>query len=129
VWHMTGARHTHRQALCKLLKHNFSPCEECNKHVILMVRTSHHMSSAKYMRYVCNATLRQGDKERVILRQRVRGSVRAVRGVRNIPVFLTETTAAADAKGTCMPICVLMQPNYDIIHLQSKVGIRTFKLY
>jgi len=35
--------------------------------------------------------------KRVILRQRVRGSVRAVRAVRNTRVFLTETRVVADA--------------------------------
>ena len=39
---------------------------------------------------------RLGDRERVILRQRVRGSVRAVRAVRNTRVFLTETRVVAD---------------------------------
>jgi len=45
-----------------------------------------------------NATRRLGDGQRVILRQRVRGSVRAVRAVRNTRVFLTETRVVADAE-------------------------------
>jgi hypothetical protein len=44
-----------------------------------------------------NATCRLGDGKRVILRQRVRGSVRAVRAVRNTRVFQTETGVVADA--------------------------------
>jgi hypothetical protein len=44
----------------------------------------------------CNATRRLGDGQRVILRQRVRGSVRAVRAVWNTHVFQTETRVVAD---------------------------------
>ena len=44
----------------------------------------------------CNATRRLGDGKRLILRQRVRGSVRAVRAVRNTRVFQTETGVDAD---------------------------------
>jgi len=47
-------------------------------------------------REVCNATRRLGDGSRLILRQRVRGSVRAVRAVRNTRVFQTETGVVAD---------------------------------
>jgi len=45
---------------------------------------------------LCNATRRLDDGQCVILRQRVRGSVRAVRAVRNTRVFLTETRVVAD---------------------------------
>jgi hypothetical protein len=45
---------------------------------------------------LCNATRRLGDGKRVILRQRVRGSVRAVRAVQNTRVFQTETRFVAD---------------------------------
>jgi hypothetical protein len=45
---------------------------------------------------LCNATRRLGDRQRVILRQRVRGSVSAVRAVRNTQVFQTETRVVAD---------------------------------
>jgi len=45
---------------------------------------------------LCNATRRLADGQRVILRQRVRGSVRAVRAVRNTWVFQTETRVVAD---------------------------------
>jgi len=45
---------------------------------------------------LCNATRRLGDALRVILRERARGSVRAVRAVRNTRVFLTETRVVAD---------------------------------
>jgi len=38
----------------------------------------------------------QCDVQRVILRQRVPGSVRAVRAVQNTRVFLTETRVVAD---------------------------------
>jgi len=47
-------------------------------------------------REVCNATRRLGDGSCLILRQRVRGSVRAVRAVRNTRVFQTETGVVAD---------------------------------
>ena len=43
-----------------------------------------------------NATRRLGDRQRVILRQRVRGSVRAIRAVWNTRVFQTETRVVAD---------------------------------
>jgi hypothetical protein len=45
---------------------------------------------------LCNATRRLGDGKRVFLRRRVRGSVRAVRAVRNTQVFQTETRVVAD---------------------------------
>jgi len=48
---------------------------------------------------LCNVTSRLGDGQRVILCQRVRGSVRAVRAVRNTGVFLTETRVVADVPG------------------------------
>jgi hypothetical protein len=47
---------------------------------------------------LCNATRRLGDGKRVLLRQRVRGSVRAVRAVRNTRVFQTETRVVADGR-------------------------------
>jgi len=51
----------------------------------------------KVMEYKCNATCSLGDGQRVILCQRVRRSTRAVRAVRNTPVFLTEIRVVADA--------------------------------
>jgi hypothetical protein len=45
---------------------------------------------------LCKATRRLGNGQRVILRQRVQGSVRAVRAVRNTRVFQTETRVVAD---------------------------------
>jgi hypothetical protein len=88
-----------------------------------MVRISHHIPDQKYKkpdagaasiiynatrrknmrhgiiaaaREVCNATHCFGDGSRLILCQRVRGSTRAVRAVRNTRVFLTETRVVAD---------------------------------
>ena len=46
--------------------------------------------------YVCSATRRLGDGQCVILRQSVRGSVRAVRAVQNSRVFQTEIWVVAD---------------------------------
>ena len=69
-----------------------------------MVRKQHH----KVKEYVCNATCRLGDGQRVILRQRVRGSVRAVRAVRNTRVFLTEIRVVAD--------------DVDIFHMYAEMG-------
>jgi len=54
----------------------------------------------KYRRYVCNATRYLGEVYREILHQRVRGSVRAIRAVRNTRVFLTETSVVADGFNT-----------------------------
>jgi hypothetical protein len=48
---------------------------------------------------LCNATRRLGDRQPAILRQRVRGSVRAVRAVRNTRVFQMETRVVADVAG------------------------------
>jgi len=45
---------------------------------------------------LCNATRRLGDRKLVILCQRVQGSIRAVRVVRNTQVFQTETRVVAD---------------------------------
>jgi hypothetical protein len=55
-------------------------------------------------REVCKATRRLGDGSRLILRQRVRGSPRAVRAVRNTQVFQTETAVVADVHG--LPECL-----------------------
>ena len=49
MWWSTKERHTHCQALCKLLQHNCSPCEECNTHVVLMVRIRHHKVKEVHM--------------------------------------------------------------------------------
>jgi hypothetical protein len=43
-----------------------------------------------------NVTCRMGDGERVILHQRVQGSVRAVSAIWNTQLFQTETRAIAD---------------------------------
>jgi hypothetical protein len=48
-------------------------------------------------REVYNATRRFGDGSRLMLGQRVRGSVKAVRAARNTRVFQTETRVVADA--------------------------------
>jgi hypothetical protein len=45
---------------------------------------------------LCNVIRCLGDRQRVILCQRVRGSVRAVLAVRNTRVFQTETRVVAD---------------------------------
>jgi len=49
----------------------------------------------QWLKYIllmlCNTSRRLGDGKHVILRQRVRGSVRAIRAVGNTCVFLTET--------------------------------------
>jgi len=123
MWLLAEERHKHRQALCKWLLHNCNPCEECNIRVVPMVRICHHIPDAKLgkpdagaasviynamrrknerhdiiaaARAVCNATRRMGDGSRLILCQRVRGSARAVRAVRNTWVFQTETRVVAD---------------------------------
>jgi hypothetical protein len=57
---------------------------------------------------LCNATRRLGDGKHVILHQRVRGSVRAVRAVRNTRVFLTETRVVVDEE----PWCLDFESNY-----------------
>ena len=49
---------------------------------------------------LCNVTRRLGDRKPVILRQRVRGTIRAVRAVRNTRVSLTKTRVVADASGS-----------------------------
>jgi len=47
---------------------------------------------------LCNATCRLRDRKCVFLRQMVRGSVRAVRAIRNTQVFQTETRVFADVE-------------------------------
>jgi len=123
MWLSAEERHKHRQALCKGLLHDCNPCDECNRHVVLMVRIRHHVPDAKSRkpdagvasviynatcrknkrdgiiaagREVCNATRRLSDGSRLILRQSVRGSVRAVRAIRNTQVFQTETCVVTD---------------------------------
>jgi hypothetical protein len=63
-----------------------------------------------------NATRRLGDGKCVILRQRVRGSVRAVKAVRNTLVFQTETSVVADI--------VVQNDNPDLRPVSSKKNIR-----
>jgi hypothetical protein len=46
---------------------------------------------------LCNATCHLGARKHVILCQRVRGSVKAVRAVLNTWVFQTDTMVVADA--------------------------------
>jgi len=135
MWQSAEERHNHRQALCKRLLHNCNPCEECNIRVVLMVRIRHHIPDAKYRkpdagaasviynatrrknkrhgiiaaaREVCNATRRLGDGSRLILRQRVRGSARAVRAVRNTRVFQTETRVVADVAECILTTIILV---------------------
>jgi hypothetical protein len=127
MWLSAEERHKHRQGLCNWLLHNCNPCEECKIRVVLMVRICHYIPDAKKRkreagaasviynamrrknkmhgiiaaaRGVCNATRRLGHGSHLILRQRVRGSARAVRAVRNTRVFQTETRVVADARGT-----------------------------
>jgi hypothetical protein len=52
---------------------------------------------------LCNTTHHLGDRERVILRQRVRASVGAVTAVWNTCVFLTETKVVADGSQMTRP--------------------------
>jgi hypothetical protein len=123
MWQSAEERHNHRQALCKWLLHNFNPCEECNIRVVLTARICNHIPEAKSRqadagaasviynatcrknrrhgiiaaaREVFKATHRLGDGSRLILRQTVRRSVRAIRSVRNTQVFQTETAVVAD---------------------------------
>ena len=97
MWYMAGARLLHRKVLCEWLRHNGSPCDECNTHVVLMLRIRHSILGATYKRYVCNATRCFGEGKHLILRQRVRGSITAVRVIRNAWTFLMETGLVADA--------------------------------
>jgi hypothetical protein len=55
-------------------------------------------------------TRRLGDGNRVILRQTVRGSVRAVRAVRNTRLFQTETRVVADEPEHKLDVLV-QEPN------------------
>ena len=56
------------------------------------------LSQALPRTLLCNTTRRLADRQCIILRQRVRGSVRAIRAVRNTRVFQTETRVVADAR-------------------------------
>jgi hypothetical protein len=61
-----------------------------------MVHICHRLPSANYTRYLCNVTRHPGSGKRIILRQRIWGSVKALRVDRNTLVFLTETWLVAD---------------------------------
>jgi len=87
-------RHEHRQALCKWLQYDCDPSEECNTNVVPMV----HTPAAKSWRQRCNVTRRLGKTKCVVLRQRVRGSVRAVRAIWNTRVFQKETRDDGDLR-------------------------------
>ena len=47
MWLSAEERQKHRQALCKWLLHNCNPCEECNIHLIPMVRIYHDILDEK----------------------------------------------------------------------------------
>ena len=96
MWLSAEERHKHHQALCRQLQHDCTPCEECNTHVILMLHILHHRPGAKYRKEVFNASCYLTEGKHIILRQKVRGSVIAVRAVRNTRVFLMETRVVAD---------------------------------
>jgi len=59
----------------------------------------------QWLKYIllmlCNATCCLGDGKCVILHQRVRGFVKAVRAVHNTRVFLMETSVVADETNNC----------------------------
>jgi hypothetical protein len=48
MWNSAGKRHKHRQELCKRLQLNYSHCEECNRHVVLMVRIGNESEGGMY---------------------------------------------------------------------------------
>jgi len=56
-------------------------------------------------RVVCDATSHLGDGLRLILRQRVRDSVRSVRAIRNTRVVQMETKVVADVFSLCLHLC------------------------
>jgi len=128
MWLSAEERHKYRQGLCQRLLHNWNPCEECNIRRVLIVHITHRIVDAKSRkpdtraasviynamrrknmrhgliaaaRVVCNVTRRLGDRSRLILHQRVQGSVRAVRVVRNTRVFQAETIVVADVVTIC----------------------------
>jgi len=98
MWLSAEERHKHRQALCKWLLHDCNPCEECNIRVVPMVRIRHHIPEAKQRKPEAGAASVIYNATRLILRQRVRGSARAVRAVRNTRVFQTETRVVVDVE-------------------------------
>jgi len=57
------------------------------------------MSPALQGDVLCNVTRHLGDGKRVIVHQRLQGSVRAIRAVWNTQVFQTETRVVADGSG------------------------------
>jgi hypothetical protein len=126
MWPAAEERLKHREALYKPLLHNCNPCEECIIRVVLMVHMPHHIPDAKQWKpdagaasviynatrrnnkrhgiiadtsEACNATHHAGNESHLILSQRVRGSARAVRVIRNTRVFRMETRVVADVKG------------------------------
>jgi hypothetical protein len=66
---------------------------------------------------LCNAISRLGDGQGVIPRQRVRGSVRSVRAVRNTWVFQMETRVVADVP-RAQDIPSTAYTNYSMHHVQ-----------
>jgi hypothetical protein len=89
MWHLAAERDKHRQALCKWLQHNCSPCEECNTRVVLLVSTGPQLPAAKSKRDVCN-------RKCVLLCQGVQSSIGGVRAKRNTQLFQIETRVDAD---------------------------------
>jgi hypothetical protein len=97
MWLSAEEKQKYRQALCKRLQHNSTACKEYKTGVVLVVRIRNHIPGANHRRTV-GYTIRQvGDGQHVILRQRVRCSIRAVMAVWNSWVFLRETRGVADA--------------------------------
>jgi len=71
---------------------------------------------------LCNTTRRLGDGKRVILCQRVWGSVRAVRAVRNTLVFQTETRVVADVAS--MYLCIYIATHLHTAFLDWLQAVR-----
>jgi len=77
-------------------------------------RTLPGLSRALPGALLCNATRRLGDRKRVILRRRIRGSVKAVRAIRNTRVFQTETRVVADGAPALTSHCIYVSISLDL---------------
>jgi hypothetical protein len=74
-----------------------------------MVCICHHLPGVSYRRDGYNPTYCLGDGKGVFLRQRVHGSVTAVRADQNDFVFLTEVSVVADAAWRMLLLFMLVK--------------------
>jgi len=108
----------------------YSPEFDSSKFTLHML--SDTPGGIQWLKYIllmrCNASHHLSDGKHEILRQRVQGSVRAIRAVRNTRVFLKETWVVADVAFLSLLIRSLQIQSLSPPHRSIQVYLWTFSL-